>query len=186
MNKIKKNVEKRMKTIRELRTVLRFQPQEVNSSIVYFSKKCKIDFDVYLPSKGMNLQRDYVWDILQKRELIWSILMNRHIPRMAMINIITEDTGTDGVYQVIDGKQRLSTMIDFYNNKFHLEIDNKFYLYIDLPDDYQRVISGFMFPYYIVSEDYVNKFTDEDKITWFRYINFAGTPQDAEHFDKLK
>jgi hypothetical protein len=173
-----------MKTIRELRTVLRFQPQEVNSWLKFMTEK-NIDFEVYLPTKNKNLQRDFVWDILQKRELIWSILMNRHIPRMAMINIITEDTGTDGVYQVIDGKQRLSTMIDFYNNKFHLEIDNKFYLYIDLPEDYQRVIACYAIPYLVVNEDYGNKITDNDKINWFKYINFAGTPQDVEHLRGL-
>lgn len=174
-----------MKTIRELRTTLRFQPQEVNSWLKFMVGK-NIDFDVYLPSRRMNLQREFVWDIHQKRELIWSILMNRHIPRMAMINVITEDSGNDGIFQVIDGKQRLSTMIDFYNNKFHLEIDNKYYLFSDLPEDYQRVISCYAIPYLVVNEDYAVKITDEEKINWFKYINFAGTVQDKEHLDKLK
>lgn len=175
-----------MKSIKELRNVLKFHPQEINSSISYFaSDKVKIDFDVYLPSKKMNLQRDLVWNIHQKRELIWSVLMNRHIPRMAMINATSDNKDVNGTYQVIDGKQRLSTMIDFYNNKFHLEIDGKFYLYGDLPEDYQRVIGSYMFSYYIVNEDFGNKFTDEDKINWFKYINFAGTPQDSEHIKKL-
>lgn len=174
-----------MKTIRELRTVLRFHPQEINSSIKFFAENNNIDFDVFLPTKGINLQRDYVWNIEQKRELIWSVLMNRHIPRMAMLNIVSEKTDTKGTYQVIDGKQRLSSMIDFYKGKFDLLIDGKNYFFNDLPEDYQRVISGFMFPYYIVNEDFGNKFTDEDKINWFRYINFAGTPQDAEHLQRL-
>ena len=174
-----------MKTIRELRTVLRFHPQEINSSIKFFAENCNIDFDVYLPTKGRNLQRDYVWTIEQKRELIWSVLMNRHIPRMAMLNIVSEKQYTKGTYQVIDGKQRLSSMIDFYNGEYDLIIDEQSYYFKDLPEDYQRVIGGFMFPYYIVNEDYGNKFTDEDKINWFRYINFAGTPQDAEHLQGL-
>lgn len=174
-----------MKTIKELRTVLRFHPQEINSSIKYFAENCKIDFDVYLPTKNKNLQRDYVWTTAQKRELIWSVLMNRHIPRMAMLNIISEKEDTKGTYQVIDGKQRLSAMIDFYNGKYDLIIDDERYYFKDLPSDYQSVISGYMFPYYIVNEDYGNKFTDEDKISWFRYINFAGTPQDAEHLRSL-
>lgn len=174
-----------MKTIRELRTVLRFQPQEINSSISFFSKNTKIDFDVYLPTKGRNLQRDYVWTVEQKRELIWSILMNRHIPRMAMLNITSDQEDINGTYQVIDGKQRLSAMLDFYNGKYDLIIDDKSYYFEDLPEDYKRVISGFMFPYYIVNEDFGNQFTDEDKINWFRYINFAGTPQDAEHLKGL-
>ena len=179
---LKQNV---MKTIRELRTVLRFHPQEINSTIKYFAEKCIIDFEVYLQSKGMNLQRDYVWDIEQKRELIWSILMNRNIPRMAMLNIVSDKEDTEGYYQVIDGKQRLSTMIDFYKGVFSLEIDGAEYYFNQLPEDYQRVIAGYHFPYYIANEDYGNKFTDEDKIAWFKYINFAGTPQDKLHFEKL-
>lgn len=174
-----------MKTIRELRTVLRFHPQEINSSIKFFAENCNIDFDVYLPTKDKNLQRDFVWTIEQKRELIWSVLMNRHIPRMAMLNVVAEKEDIKGKYQVIDGKQRLSAMIDFYRGKFDLIIDGKSYLFNDLPEDYQRVISGFMFPYYIVNEDFGNTFTDEDKISWFCYINFAGTPQDAKHIQRL-
>lgn len=174
-----------MKTIKELRTVLRFHPQEINSSIKYFSENCEIDFDVYLPTKDKNLQRDYVWTIEQKRELIWSILMNRHIPRMAMLNVVSGDNDTKGKYQVIDGKQRLSAMIDFYKGLYSLEIDGGEFYFNQLPEDYQRVIAGYMFPYYIVNEDYGNKFSDEDKISWFRYINFAGTPQDAEHLRSL-
>ncbi len=174
-----------MKTIKELRTVLKFHPQEINSSIKYFAENCNIDFNVYLPTKGRDLQRDYVWSIGQKRELIWSVLMNRHIPRMALLNVVSKKEDTKGTYQVIDGKQRLSAMIDFYNGKYDLLIDEKGYYFKDLPEDYQRVISGFMFPYYIANEDYGNAFTDEDKINWFRYINFAGTPQDAQHLNGL-
>ena len=104
---------------------------------------------------------------------------------MAMINVTGNIDDIKGIYQVIDGKQRLSAMIDFLKGKFDLIIDEKSYFFDDLPEDYQRVISGFMFPYYIVSEDFGNKFSDEDKISWFRYINFAGTPQDAEHLKNL-
>ena len=174
-----------MKPIRELRRGLDFNPQEINSSIVHFATKARIDFDVFLPTKGINLQRDFVWTIEQKRELVWSILIGRKIPRMAMINTVQDEKDTEGTYQVIDGKQRLSTMISFYRGEFGLIIDTINYFYKDLPEDYQRVIAGFMFPYYIVNEDYGNKFTDEDKINWFRYINFAGTPQDAEHLRGL-
>jgi len=174
-----------MKNISELRTTLKFNPQEINSQVGYFAEKIKIDFDVFLPTKNMNLQRDFVWTIDQKRELIWSILMNRNIPRMAMMNVITDISDTNGTYQVIDGKQRLSSMIDFYNNKYTLLIDSKEYLYKELPKDYQDVIRGYHFPYYIVNEDYGNTYSDQDKIDWFMYINFAGTPQDKSHFDKL-
>ena len=172
-----------MKTITELREVLPFRPHEINSAVKYFATCVNIDWDVYLPQKGMNLQRGFVWDITQKREIIWSILMMRNIPRMAMVNVIGAD-GED-IYQIIDGKQRLSSMIGFFNGEFTLEIDQKEYYYSDLPLSYQQVIAGYMFPYYIVNEDYDHKMPDDEKITWFKFINCAGTYQDKKHIKQL-
>ncbi|MCP4987243.1 MAG: DUF262 domain-containing protein [Colwellia sp.] len=169
-----------MKTIGELRTVLDFYPGEINSSVSFFAKEATIDFDVHLPTRGVNLQRELVWNIDQKRELIWSILMRRNIPRMAMINTF------NGVYQIIDGKQRLSTMLDFYNNKFTLEIDEIQYLFKHLPKDYISQIGGYYFPYLIVNEDYDKRISDTQKINWFKFINFAGTPQERAHLETLK
>jgi uncharacterized protein with ParB-like and HNH nuclease domain len=168
-----------METIQELRSKLQIKPQQINSSISFFAKHCEIDFDVFLPTKNRNLQRDFVWDIDQKRELIWSILIGRNIPRMAMINTYEE------VYQVIDGKQRLSTMLEFYKGKFSLKIDGKYYLYLDLPQDYQRQIERFNFSYYIVNEIDTEIISDEQKIHWFKFINFAGTPQELSHLNSL-
>ena len=168
-----------MKTIKQLRTVLDFYPQEINSQVSHFAKHSNIDFEVFLPSVNKNLQRDFVWTINQKRELIWSMLMKRNIPRISMVNTV------DNVYQIIDGKQRLSSMIDFYNNKYTLLIDGKEYLFKELPKDYQTSIGGYFFGYMIINEDYNKQITDKQKINWFRFINFAGTPQDAEHFQSL-
>ena len=36
-----------------------------------------VDFEVFLPSKGFNLQRPYVWTIHQQEEFIWSCLFGR-------------------------------------------------------------------------------------------------------------
>ena len=168
-----------MKSIRELRTSLPFNPQEINSSIKFFAENCNIDYNVYLPTRERSLQRDFVWEIEQKREIIWSVLMNRNIPRMSMINTYKD------IYEIIDGKQRLSSMIGFFRGEFDLEIDGESYFFDDLPNDYKNVISGFMFPYVIVNEDEHNPISDDDKISWFKYINFAGTPQEAEHLKGL-
>ena len=174
-----------MKTISELRRTLNFTPHEINSQVKYFAENVVIDFEVYLPTKKINLQREFIWNINQKRELIWSILMNRNIPTMAMVNVLLTKGDIDGVFQVIDGKQRLSSMIDFYNNKYTLLIDGIEYLFNELPIDYQNVIKGYHFAYYIAYEPYGNPFTDQNKIDWFMYINFAGTQQEQEHFERL-
>ncbi len=170
-----------MRPLSELRNVLDFYPHQLNSYVKYFSEEedFKIDYDVYLPSLGMNLQRDFVWNHTQKNELIKSMLLKRHIPRMAIIFTI------DNVYQIIDGKQRLSTMISFYRNEFKLHMDGSEYYFKDLPKEHQNAIARYSFAYNVVNEDYGKTITDKQKIEWFKFINFVGTPQDEEHIQKL-
>jgi hypothetical protein len=173
-----------MKTIRELRDVMDFYPNELSSQLKYFTRQ-NIDWNVYLPTKGKNLQRDFVWSLEQKRELINSMLIGRHIPHCAIVNIVDPNNDHKDILQVIDGKQRLSAMVDFYENKFTIELEGNEYYFKDLPNDYQLAISHYHFRYYVVNEPYGSPMTDEQKINWFKFINFAGTPQDAEHLRGL-
>lgn len=174
-----------MKTIQQLRDQLDFYPQEVASSVKYFRSN-NIDWNVYLETKNKNLQRDFVWNIEQKRELINSILIGRHIPHCAIINTIDKNDDKKDLFLIIDGKQRLSTMFDFVDDKFTFEIDGSEYLFSELPVDYKQAINNFYFRYYIINEPWDNRITDDQKIAWFKFINFAGTPQDKEHLDSLK
>lgn len=167
-----------MKTIKELRCGVPDGIQIVGSTIRYFST-LNIDFDVYLPTRQCNLQRGFVWTLEQKRELIWSIFYGRKVPPMSFINNHKDE------WEVIDGKQRLSTYLDFYNNKFTVEIEGNEYLYKDLPTDYQMEIKTFYFNYYVLHEYKQGEYSDDFKVNWFRLINFAGTPQDAEHINML-
>ena len=171
-----------MKTLREVQSIFTLHPQETASRISYLMKQ-NIDWDVFLVSKNMNLQRDFVWDIIQKRELIWSILIGRHIPHCAIIRSC--DINYNDVFLIIDGKQRLSSIFDYVNNKYTLIIDNVEYYYSELPREFQLEISNYFVRYYTLNEEKPNTFTDEDKINWFRFINYAGTLQDAKHIENL-
>lgn len=59
-------------------------------------------------------QREKVWSQKQKNELIESIIMGIPIP------VFYVKERNDGVYVVVDGKQRLTTLFDFIDNKFAL------------------------------------------------------------------
>lgn len=59
-------------------------------------------------------QREYVWTQEQKSELIESILMGIPIPIVYLFQT------RDARIQVVDGRQRISAVIDFMNNKFGL------------------------------------------------------------------
>ena len=173
-----------MKPIRKLREVIDFFPNELSSQLKYFTRR-NIDWNVYLPTRGKNLQRDFVWTLEQKRELIWSMLIGRHIPHCAIINSINKENENKDLYLIIDGKQRISTIFDFIDDKFTIEIECKEYFFSELPNDYQTAINYYHFRYYVVNESWDTRITDDQKIAWFKFINFAGTPQDAVHLNGL-
>lgn len=62
-----------------------------------------------------DFQRDLVWSKKQKSELIESIVMGIPLP----VFYVKENEA--GVYIVVDGKQRLTSLFDFINDKFSLE-----------------------------------------------------------------
>jgi hypothetical protein len=174
-----------MKTIRELRSQLDLHPSPLSSRTKYF-KRYDINWNVYLPSKGKNLQRDFVWTLQQKRELINSVLIGRHIPHCAIINSINKENEYKDRYLIIDGKQRLSSLFDFIDDKFTIILEDKEYLFSQLPDDYKTAIECYDFHYYLVNEPWDIRITDDQIIAWFRFLNFAGTPQDEEHLKSLE
>jgi hypothetical protein len=61
-----------------------------------------------------DFQREFVWKLKQKSELIESILMGIPLP---MIYFFESD---NGVIQVVDGKQRLTSLFEYIENKFPL------------------------------------------------------------------
>ena len=179
-----------MKSLKEIR-YLKLNVQSSELCFARIKDLCtkKIDLDVYLPSKNRNLQRGNVWTIDQKRELILSIFMKRHIPSISILSIIDDRDSKENlpdILQVIDGKQRLSTMIEFLNGDFTIEIDNKEYYLSELPEEYQRCYLQYDVKAIMCYEDFDEPINDQDKIDWFKKINFFGTPMDQEHLKSLE
>ena len=89
-------------------------------------------------------------------------------------------------FEVIDGKQRILTIKRFLNNEFPIIIDGEEVFYKDLGDDVKYQISarnsleGEI--YYSYDDE---RITDEQKIALFNFYNFAGTPQEEDHREKL-
>ena len=133
------------------------------------------DVDVYLPSRGMNLQRPLVWTVDQKRSLIESVVIRRYIPPICVIQLMND------TYQVIDGKQRLSAFIEYVQGGF----DFCGYKCDDLPKEYLTQIKRHSVCAYRLVEYDDALISDDDKIEWFQWINFAGTPQDSQHMKNL-
>lgn len=96
-----------------------------------------------------DFQRNYVWSPKQKNELVESILMGIPIPAIYLFE------SKDGKKQVVDGQQRISSIISFLNNEFSLKglrilrqfEGNRFR---DLDGKMQGIFEDFQLYFYII------------------------------------
>ena len=148
-----------------------------------------LDFDVYLPSKGMNLQRPLCWTLMQKQQLILSIIKENPIPKISVIQqTFSRDANGQKdkvVYEIIDGKQRLNAIMDFLKNKFAVEVKETLYFFSDLDEILQCDLNRYSPRGDVAYSYYDNPIPDNEKIAWFEQINFTGTPQDEQHLKNL-
>ena len=189
---------KKILKLEEIRKTLSFKTQTIN--LVFRLEEFLdsdfylLDFDVFLPSKNKNLQRELCWTLQQKQELIKSVLKGIKLSDLKMIQKKIKAEKPDSIrqLQVIDGKQRLTTLLSFLKNEFPLEVNGEEYFYDDLDQDAKNVFSiscpAVEIAYEYVYSDGIDNviISDDEKIAWFEMINFAGTPQDIEHLNNLK
>lgn len=151
-----------------------------------FEEIANWDFEVFLPSKGMNLQRELVWSIEQKTALILTLLRGQKIPPIVVVQN-DKDENKKYNWQVIDGKQRMTTLFGFMKNQFPINHEGSEYFFKDLPEDCQRQILSYQDITVDVHYSYDDEpITDQTKIDLFEEINWLGTPQDISHMNKLK
>lgn len=172
-----------MKTIAELRKPFTFDVEEVSSRVSAIMD-WDLDTEVFLHSKGFYLQRQLCWTHGQRKELINSILIGRHIPHFSVLQVYNKDTKED-TYQIIDGKQRLHAILSFVRGNFIIELEGIEYTFDELPEEYQKTITMKSLRYYRILDIPGKPYSDQFKIDWFTYINFAGTPQDKIHLEKI-
>lgn len=135
---------------------------ELDSSEVYPDAVIKVSRDQYsaFEIKRMvedteelvlapEFQRRNVWETDQKHELIESLLMGIPIP---VIYVFENELG---VKQMVDGRQRVSTIIDFMNNKFalnNLGLLHQFNSarFADLPPLYRSKLERYQLLVYVI------------------------------------
>jgi len=141
----------------------------------------EFDFDVFLPSIGENLQRDFVWSLEQQRGFIKSIFLRSYIPNI-VVNVLPKQSNfanqkiVPKIFKVIDGKQRLTTIKKFMNNEFEI---NGFY-HRDVEQGFRSFVDLLKF------ETYYEPLSDSVLVALFEKVNFFGTPQDYERFERIK
>ena len=149
--------------------------QRAKVKIDYFS--CQLHgllISVY--THGINFdppyQRGIVWDDEDKTKLLDSVFADRNIGGFVINQM-------DYPYkdQIIDGKQRLTTLCEFYEDRFVWR--GKKYSDLSLLDRRQ-------FLHKVVSKATVYNFTDKEAMEVFLYVNDTGKPIDPKHIERVR
>lgn len=163
-----------------------------------YKNRYDFDFDVYLPKYGKNLQRPYVWSAEKQGRLIESLIRDFEIPALTLVETTNISVHNDPKLLVIDGKQRLTTIILFFRNElkvsFKFEISGKEYgfsgYFKDLPESYQSYITGKHLKTLVGYDKFENgkpvPIPCDDLIELFSILNYGGEPLDLQHIQKIK
>jgi len=120
-------------------------------------------------------QRPHVWTIAQRVGLIDSIFNNVDIGRIVIIDRDYLEHGP--TYEVLDGKQRLATLVMFSEDRF---------TYKGMLFSQMHVRDQFHFRRYSVSQARARNLTWAQKLRYFLKLNTEGTPQDAGHLEHVR
>lgn len=173
----------------------------------YKNSEMKIDQLVsYLNDEKINLspafQRGHVWKLNDRRNLVRNIVLGRPIPAVFLYK---EAAGSKYSYNILDGKQRLESLILFiadghkdikienWNSYFYgkdlrksagftVPLDNRKQAFAKLPDERVRELLEYSIPTIEISLD--DKSTLDEVITLFVDINQQGAA--VKRFDIVK
>ncbi len=146
--------------IREQQRVINFDIKEytVELLIQKFKKG-----DLHIPY----YQRKYIWPEQRKRKFIESVLLGLPVPYL-----FGADRDEDGKVEIIDGVQRLNTLVSFYNNDFKLDkLDKLDFLknisFNELPQGQQRRLLNRTLRMIVLDQNC----TEKDRFDVFERIN---------------
>ncbi|MGL4425000.1 MAG: DUF262 domain-containing protein [Cetobacterium sp.] len=126
-------------------------------------------------------QRDLVWTLEQKQNYI--VALYKEKARINITTIVDIHSESDCYIELLDGKQRLSTICEFIDNKFALS-DGCYFE--DLHKEDMRYLLNLTFTYTRMQPIDRKALTDNDKIELFLEINELGTKMHDEHIAKVK
>ena len=151
----------------------RFRIRQLNSGIdsllhMVYSAWGGVDFDV-------DYQRDHVWKIDDKISLIDSIFNNIEIGKFVFVQKHESTKGK--YYEVVDGKQRLTALCEFYEDRFQYK--GKFFSELSSKDRWK-------FLNHSITYGYLENASKEAIYSTFIKMNTCGKPMNPKHIDKVK
>lgn len=125
-------------------------------------------------------QRDYVWELQDKIELIDSIFNNVDIGKFVFIRIDDKkwkESGYKYGYEILDGKQRIRAILDYFEDRFTYK--GKLFSELSIRD--QDHFEG-----YHINVAELDKITEEQALRYFIKLNVSGKVMDKIHLDKVR
>nr|UVN09975.1 MAG: protein of unknown function DUF262 [Bacteriophage sp.] len=125
---------------------------------------------------GAEYQRDYVWGHQEQQTFLRVLISGFPIGSVALAKAPNWDI-CDGPYiEVVDGKQRLTTLKLFINNEIPIVIGEEEIYWSELTRSEQLA-----FGRPTLSAAILDDATEKDRIAYFVAVNFTGVPQSEDH-----
>jgi hypothetical protein len=148
---------------------LQFMQQSVGSLILTY----KISFGLDM---NPDYQRDLVWDLSDKQKLIESIFNQIDIGKFVLIHL-DHQPQQKYYYEVLDGKQRINALYEFYTDQFTY----KGYYFSDLSFRQRSHIDNYAISIAMTSRE----LTEKEKIEYFLSLNNGGKQVSEDHLNKI-
>lgn len=129
---------------------------------------------------GAEYQRDYVWGHQEQQNFLRVLISGFPVGSVALAKAPDWDI-CDGPYiEVVDGKQRLTTLKLFINNEIPIVIGGEEIYWSEFSRSEQLA-----FGRPTLSAVILDDATEKDRIAYFVAVNFTGVPQSEEHRQKV-
>lgn len=151
----------------------RYFIRQLNSGIdsllnMIYSAWGGVDFD-------SDYQRDHVWELEDKISLIDSIFNNVEIGKFVFVQ--KHESTKDKYYEVVDGKQRLTALKEFYEDRFQYK--GKWFSELSGKDRWK-------FLNHSVSYGFLENPDKRAVYETFIKMNTCGKPMDRKYIDRVK
>ncbi|MBF4252771.1 DUF262 domain-containing protein [Vibrio anguillarum] len=152
------------------------------SSVLTFFLACEADGELFF---NPLYQREYVWSDTEAQQLLKQIFDNKPIGSLAVC--LNENGAPEHYCEVVDGRQRLTTLIRFVKGEFPYRLpDGTEIFFADMSKLDQMEFKKTKLPHYNLSTGTSEAVTDRQKIEYFFSVNFAGVPQSEQHKQHVK
>ena len=130
-------------------------------------------------------QRNLCWTLEQKQLYITNVFNNMANCTPTIIEYYANDYSVK-YYEVLDGKQRLTTLFDFIDNKFPILYDGEEIYFNDLVEEDKKFLLHLNVKYTRILPIRLNANLDlKYRLQIFLEVNYLGTKMSDEHLNNI-